>query len=123
MGGDGKFDRDRRLKGAKAFARVFGAKRSAANELLIIYAFPNGLRRTRLGLTVGRRHGNAVRRNRIKRLLREAFRLESDALSAGFDLIGVPKVGRTGTLSEYREAIRAVATRAIGRSRVDGNRR
>ena len=120
MSGDGKFGRERRLKGAKAFARVFGAKRSAANDLLVIYAYPNDLPCTRLGLTVGRKHGNAVPRNRIKRLLREAFRLESGALSAGFDLVFVPRVGRVGALSEYREAIRTVAARAVGRCRVGG---
>jgi ribonuclease P protein component len=113
--GEGKFGRERRLKGAKAFARVFGARRSAANDLIVIYAIRNGLPWTRLGLTVGRKHGNAVRRNRLKRLLREAFRSESGLLPAGFDLVCVPKVGPVGSLSDYREAIRTVSSRAAAR--------
>ncbi|HVP12276.1 MAG TPA: ribonuclease P protein component [Phycisphaerae bacterium] len=120
MPGEGRFGRNQHLKGAKAFARVFGGRRSAGNDLLVVYALPNDLPWTRLGLTVGRKHGNAVRRNRIKRLLREAFRLERGAISVGFDLICVPKIGRIGTLSEYRQAIRIVAARAIARAGSSG---
>jgi ribonuclease P protein component len=113
--GEARFGRKRRLKGARAFARVFGGKRSVANELIVMYAFPNDLAWTRLGLTVGRKHGNAVRRNRIKRLLREAFRLEGTALPAGFDFICIPKVGEVASLSAYRETIRTLAARAAAR--------
>ena len=110
-----KFGRTRRLHGVKAFARVFGGRRSAANRLLVIYAAGNDLPYSRLGLSVGRRHGNAVRRNRIKRLLREAFRLEGDALPSGYDLVCVPRVGDLGTLEAYRRAMRTVAARAVAR--------
>ena len=110
-----KFSRTRRLKGVRAFARVFGGRCSASNKYLVIYAASNDLPYPRLGLTVGKRHGNAVRRNRIKRLLREAFRLEGDTLPAGYDFVCVPRVGETGSLSAYRKAMRTVSPRAAAR--------
>lgn len=100
----------------KAFARVFGGRHSAANKLLIVYAMPNGLPYSRLGLTVGRKCGIAVVRNRIKRLLREAFRLEHDALPSGYDLVCLPQKGVEGTLDAYRRAIRSVSIRAARQS-------
>lgn len=53
----------------------------------VVFGRPNGLGWTRLGLSVGKRVGGAVRRNRVKRLLREAFRLEQHVLAPGFDLV------------------------------------
>jgi len=106
------FRQAQRLKGRRAFARVFGGRRSSADRLLVVYAMPNDLSWARLGLTVGRKHGTAVRRNRIKRLLREAFRLGYGELPQGYDFICVPRVGALGALSEYRQALRTLATRA-----------
>lgn len=111
------FGREQRLKGTRAFTRVFGARCSAANEFLVVYAAANDLGRTRLGLTVGKQHGGAVLRNRIKRLLREAFRLEYQALPPGYDLVCIPRAGAVGTLADYRQAIRLVAAKAAARRR------
>jgi ribonuclease P protein component len=108
------FRQAQRLKGRRAFSRVFGGRRSSADRLLVVYAMPNDLSWARLGLTVGRKHGMAVRRNRIKRLLREAFRLGLGELPRGYDFVCVPRVGSLGTLSEYRQALRALANRAAG---------
>lgn len=107
------FRRARRLSGRKAFSRVFGTRSSAANRYLVVYAAPNGLAFTRLGLSVGRRFGPAVARNRAKRLLREAYRLEQNRLAAGFDLVCVPRPGPPATLDLMRRAIRTVSQRAI----------
>lgn len=116
-----RFKPAQRLKGRRAFARVFGGRRSAANPLAVVYAMPNELTFSRLGLTVGRKHGAAVRRNRLKRLLREAFRFVYGKLPQGYDFICVPRVGVLGTLSEYKEALCSLTLRAAARWKPRGD--
>lgn len=70
-----------------------------------------------LGLSVGRRLGAAVQRNRLKRLIREAFRLEAGALPAGFDLVCIPRPDSGATLEDYRASIESVTARALARYR------
>jgi ribonuclease P protein component len=111
------FRRARRLSGKKAFSRVFGGRCSAADRLLVVFVMPNGLSYCRLGLTVGRKCGNAVLRNRIKRLLREAFRLGSDALPQGYDFVCVPRPGCVSPLDAYQRSMRSLSARAVARYR------
>lgn len=120
---DNKLPRARRLSGRKAFGRVFGGRNSASDRNVVVYARRNGLPYSRLGLTVGRKHGGAVRRNRIKRLLRDAFRLEYAAMPMGYDLVCVPRVGGAATLETLRRSVRLVAHRAVERCRASRRRR
>jgi ribonuclease P protein component len=58
---------------------------------LVLYGCENDLNRPRLGLTVSRKVGNAVQRNRWKRVLREAFRRHKSELPQGLDLVATPR--------------------------------
>ncbi|MBI2191749.1 MAG: ribonuclease P protein component [Planctomycetes bacterium] len=87
------FEKTRRLLKTREFDAVFNQGRVVRDPQLSIYNRPNGLDLSRLGLQVSRKVGPAVRRNRIKRLLREAFRLNTSSLPIGYDLVVVPAPG------------------------------
>jgi ribonuclease P protein component len=81
-----------RLTRSADFERVYRQGRSHGNRYLVLYAFPRGGDSApRLGVSVSRKVGGAVDRNRVKRLLREAFGACTDALPAGQDLVVVAR--------------------------------
>ena len=82
-----------RLSHKREFDRLFQRGKVFRTPIVIIRALPNGLGASRIGISVGRRAGNAVRRNRIKRLLREAYRLNKPVLSLPCDIVIVPRPG------------------------------
>jgi ribonuclease P protein component len=82
----------RRLSRSAEFERVYRQGRSTANRYLVLYTFPNGSTgRARLGLSVSRKVGGAVERNRVKRLLREAFAQTEHELAAEQDVVVVAR--------------------------------
>ncbi|HWK18155.1 MAG TPA: ribonuclease P protein component [Solirubrobacteraceae bacterium] len=82
-----------RLSRSADFDRVFRQGRSHASKELVLYVFPRGEQAgpPRLGLSVSRKVGGAVERNRVKRLLREAFALECARLPEGTDAVVVAR--------------------------------
>jgi ribonuclease P protein component len=105
-----RFSKRLRLLRASDFERVLNARQSASNGWLVAYGAANDLGHPRLGMTVSRRVGNAVVRNRWKRLLREAFRLSQDELPP-LDIVCVVRGEAPPTLSQMREALIALSRR------------
>lgn len=85
------FPKDCRLLRRAQFKRVYdeGQRRSAS--ICTIFFRSNGLPQTRLGVTAPVRLGNAVFRNRLKRRLREVFRLHRDTIPSGWDIVLNPR--------------------------------
>lgn len=99
------FGRTRRLTHAREFQSVYGAKCRKALGPLVVHGRPNGLDHPRLGLSVSRKVGTAVVRNRIKRLIREAFRHMQHDFPRGYDLIVVVRPHEPLNLAAYQHLL------------------
>jgi ribonuclease P protein component len=109
---DHKAPKHLRLTRRSDIARLFAEGRRASNHALVLAAVPNALAVSRLGVGVSSRHGSAVRRNRVKRLCREAFRLIRDELPAGWDFMMMPRAGHEVTLGGLQSSLRTLAAKA-----------
>ena len=104
------FSPEHRLHRTAEYDKVFARRSSAADGWLVVYGCENSLAHPRLGLVVSAKTGGAVARNRWKRLLREAFRLERSCLPTGLDLVVIPR--RTAgepELTSLRESLRQLS--------------
>jgi len=120
------FRRRHRLRHRKEFQAVYEAKVRKHRGPLTIFALPNGLSEHRLGLSVPRRVGSAPRRNRIKRCLREAFRLLQHTLphgnSGGYDFIVAVRPHEGLKMDDYRDLVQALADQLHGEWKKRGRR-
>ena len=102
---------EQRLRRQEDFDRVYAQNAFAADGVLVVRGAANGLGFTRLGLSVSRKVGSAVVRNRWKRLIRETFRLTQHTLPAGLDLVVRPKAGAQPDFAAVRRSLPSLAQR------------
>jgi len=88
---DFQFTKAERLTRKKEFERVFNEGTVFKNNEVVLYVIPNDFQYSRLGLVVSKKVGNSPRRNRAKRLLREAYRLNKHLLKTHVDIIAIPR--------------------------------
>jgi len=111
VNGKFRFPAELRLKRSADFQRIYDNGRRLGDAHLLLFALPHPAGGTRAGFSVSRKHGNAVRRNRLKRLLREAFRLNRQQLPAGFDFVLVPRQRDDFSLEDFGRSLRTLAGR------------
>lgn len=90
-----------RLKKNKDFRRVYSKGRSFADRRIIMYFFKNDREESRIGFSVSKKVGNAVIRNRTRRILKEICRLNRSQIKKGFDIIIIARAAIAG--NTYRE--------------------
>jgi len=115
-----KFKRSERLKLRRDFRRCIREGGRAAGKYVVAYVEKNELAVTRLGAGSTKRLGNAVERNRAKRLVREAFRLTKHELPESVDMVVLPKIPwREPTLEELKADLLDAAHRAAGKLKTE----
>lgn len=100
-----KFPLWRRIRSSADFERIYTLKQRVSDQCLLIFASLNELGYTRIGLSVSRKHGNSVARHRLRRLLKEAFRLSQHDIPAGLDLILIPQKTESVDVNDFRESL------------------
>lgn len=76
------------------FRRIYARGKSYVSPLVVVYALKNRTKNVRVGITTSKKVGNAVQRNRSRRVIREAFRALAPRVRPGFDLVLVAR-GKT----------------------------
>ena len=77
------------LRKNEDFQRVYKGKKAKADSFLVVYVLGNDCGTNRLGISASKKIGNSVVRHRLTRLVREAFRINSESIKKGFDVVAV----------------------------------
>ena len=88
---DESFKKKDRLLSRREFLRVQRRGKKVVTRSLVILCLPNKLGRTRLGVAVSKKVANSVKRNRLKRIIREVFRKMRDLFPENSDVVVIPK--------------------------------
>ena len=102
------FDKTKRVRSKTDFSAVFDTGLKQVRGPLVSFAKPTDLPHARLGLSVPKRVGTAPRRNRIKRLLREAFRLMQHDFPRAYDVVIVVRPHEPLILAEYQRLLTSI---------------
>ena len=89
-----------RLRSNIQFKKVYRSGKSYGNRLIVLFVFKNGLKYNRVGYAVTKKVGNSVTRNRVRRRMKEIYRLNSFKIKKGYDLIFLPRINSKD--SSYR---------------------
>ena len=101
------------LKNTEQFQTVYREGKSLANRYLVMYLYENHTDGNRVGISVSKKVGNSVRRNRARRLMRESYRLMKDRLPIGYDIIIIARNTITGrTFFEVDKSIKRAFSKA-----------
>lgn len=89
------------LRKNRQFQFVYKYGKSYSNKYLVMYIKENGLGINRIGISVSKKVGNSVVRHRVKRLVKESYRLHENIFNSGLDMVIVARVG-AGDVDFYK---------------------
>ncbi|EOC99431.1 ribonuclease P protein component [Caldisalinibacter kiritimatiensis] len=95
-----------RLRSNKEFKRVYKKGKSLANRYLVMFYIKNPYNYNRVGFTVTKKLGKAVVRNKVRRRIKEGYRLNADKVKQGYDIIFLSRVNAKN--AEYKDLERAI---------------
>ncbi len=109
---DNTFPKSSRLLKSSDFKEVFRKGRKIVTHTLVFHVLKTNLSGPRLGLAVSRKVGKAVRRNKVKRRIREVFRTRKNVFPASYDLVVYPRKGVLEKgIEDYCESFEILMTR------------
>ena len=95
------------------FRAIYRRGKSFSNALLVLYIYKNRKNVNRIGISVSKKVGKSVVRNRIKRLIKEIYRLNKDELNIGYDLVFIARNAANGrNYNEIDEAVKNLFKKA-----------
>ena len=94
------------LKKNSDFQKVYKKGRSRANRYFVMYVVENNTNINRLGISVSKKVGNSVIRHRVKRLVKESYRLHEEMFNSGLDIVVIAR--NTSAMIDYHAAESAV---------------
>ncbi|MBS4534948.1 ribonuclease P protein component [Clostridium sp. D2Q-14] len=95
-----------KLRNNRDFSKVYDKGKSIANKYLVMFYIENELDYNRVGFSTTKKLGNAVIRNRVKRLIKESYRLNNDKLINGYDIIFLARVRANN--ASYKEIEKSI---------------
>lgn len=105
-----KFRKTQRVLSGMRFRKIIYKGRCKSDHLLVLFAIPTKSdSQPKIGITIPKKTGNAVIRNRWKRLLREAFRTQQHRFPSGFDYVVRPKKGTTANSADIHRSLLKLA--------------
>lgn len=102
------------LKDNKEFLRLYRGGKHVSSNNVVLYYKKSKDKKTRVGFSISKKVGNSVRRHRLKRLMKEVYRLECGSKLKGYNVAFVAKVGNTiDSYDEMKKTIQTLLSKAV----------
>ncbi|MEG0371545.1 MAG: ribonuclease P protein component [Clostridium sp.] len=92
---------EEKIKRNSHFRYIYNKGKSISNDTLVLYNYRNKKDVSRVGISVSKKVGNSVVRNRVKRLIRECYRLNSESFNKGFDFVFIAR--QRASTADYKK--------------------